>query len=104
MNKDTISCLERGENTVTRDNLEALAKVFDLDLICTEGYEYLILHYDEFIERLKDLVKEYGCIKLSKKLEVHNKTIENWIKKDMVIKIKTYERIKDRLEECNLIP
>lgn len=74
-----------------------------MSLICSEGYEYLILYYNEFIERLKYLVKEYGYEKLGKILGVHYRTIEYWIKGG-IIKIKTYEKIKDRLEDYNLIP
>ncbi|MDY2734887.1 helix-turn-helix domain-containing protein [Intestinibacter sp.] len=101
--KDSLSGLELGKYTLTRNNLKALQKVFDMSLICTEGYEYFILHYDKFIERLKDLVLEYGYEKLGKILGVHYRTIESWIK-GRVIKIKTYDKIKDKLEYYNLIP
>ncbi|MDY2736178.1 helix-turn-helix domain-containing protein [Intestinibacter sp.] len=103
IDKNALSGLELGKYTLTRSNLEALQKIFDMSLICTEEYEYFILHYDEFIERLKDLVVEYGYEKLGKILGVHYRTIESWIK-GRVIKIKTYDRIKEKLEDYKLIP
>lgn len=103
IDKNSLSGLELGKYTLTKNNLEALEKVFDMSLICTEGYEYFILHYDEFIKKLIDFKIKYGYKNLGKILGVHYRTIESWIN-GKVIKIKTYSKIKNKLEHYNLIP
>ena len=79
-----------------------------MNKICLDGYEYLLLNYDKFINKLNAFSKEKVPYtkyrKIADTLGVNIETIRNWITRKSIIKYKTYNRIKDKLEEYNLIP
>lgn len=79
-----------------------------MNKICLDGYEYLLLNYDKFINKLNAFSEEKVSYtkyrKIADTLGVNIETIRNWITRESIIKYKTYNKIKDKLEEYNLIP
>lgn len=100
-----ISGYELNRYYPSKNILDKLSSVFDMDYLCSEGYTKLIYNFDEFLDKLNFWIKEnnYTLEIAANKLGISRGLFRFWFN-GCVIKISTYNRIKDKLIKYNLLP
>lgn len=99
-----ISGYEVGRYYPTIDTLKLIAKYFDIDYICSDGYTYLIWNYSIFLNNLKQWINNNNLTReeAANLLGITRGTFRFWFN-GSVIKYKTYCKIKDNLIYYELI-
>ena len=102
--KSVISGYECNRFNPTKDVLNLLSSKFNMDYICMEGYTKLVYNFDEFLDKLSLWIKKNNLTKedAANKLGVSRGLFRFWFNGG-VIKISTYNKIQNNLEEYKLV-
>ena len=102
--KSVISSYEYNIVNLTKDVLNLLSSKFDMDYICMEVYTKLVYNFDEFLYKLSLWIKENNLTneEASSKLGIYRELFRFWFN-GCVVKVSTYNKIKDNLNKYNLI-
>ena len=88
----------------TKDILNKLSSKFNIDYLCVDGYTKLISNFDEFLDRIKLWIEKNNLSKsdAATKLGVSHGLFRFWFNGG-IIKISTYNKVKNNLEKFKLI-
>ena len=102
--KSVISGYECNRINPTKDVLDLLYYKFDMDYLCMEGYTKLVYNFDEFLDKLGLWITENNLTKedAANKLGISRGLFRFWFN-GCVVKVSTYNKIKDNLNKYNLI-
>ena len=102
--KSVISGYECNRYNPTKDVLNLLSSRFDMNYLCMEGYTKLIYNFDEFLDNLSLWIKKNNLTKekAANKLGISRGLFRFWFNGG-VIKVSTYNKIKDNLNKYNLL-
>ncbi|MGL4913534.1 MAG: helix-turn-helix domain-containing protein [Romboutsia sp.] len=99
-----ISGYECNRYNPTKEILSLLSSIFDMDYLCIDGYVKLVYNFDEFLDKLSLWIKENNLTQkdAANKLGISRGLFRFWFD-GCVIKISTYNKIKDNLQKYQLI-
>ena len=102
--KSIISGYECNRFNPTREVLNLMSSKFDMDYLCMEGYTKLVYNFDEFLDNLSLWINENNLTKedAANKLGISRGLFRFWFN-GCVIKVSTYNKIKDNLNKYNLL-
>ena len=102
--KSVISGYECNRVNPTKDVLDLLSSKFDMDYLCMEGYTKLVYSFNEFLDKLSLWINENNLTKedAANKLGISRGLFRFWFN-GCVIKVSTYNKIKDNLNKYNLL-
>ena len=102
--KSVISGYECNRVNPTKDVLDLLSSKFDMDYLCMEGYTKLVYSFNEFLDKLSLWINENNLTKedAANKLGISRGLFRFWFNGG-VIKVSTYNKIKDNLNKYNLL-
>ena len=102
--KSVVNGYELNRYYPTKEVLDKLADVFNINYLCRDGYTKLLLEYDLFIERLKYWIKENNLTyqEAADNLGISRGLLRFWFD-GSIIRSNTYFKIEDNLIKYNLI-
>lgn len=104
MKHSMIGSYERDEFYPTLDSINKLSIVFDVNILCNEGYSKFLLHSNNFKDKLtkwrneNNLTKRYA----SKLIGISENGYATW-ENGSIMSITTFYRVKENLLRYNLI-
>ena len=102
--KSIISGYECNRYNPTKEVLNLMSSKFDMDYLCMEGYTKLVYNFDEFLDKLSLWIEENNFTKedAATKLGISRGLFRFWFN-GCVIKVSTYNKIKNNLSRYNLL-
>ena len=99
-----ISRYECNRYNPTKEVLNLLYSKFDMYYLCMEGYTKLVYNFDEFLDKLSLWIEENNFTKedAATKLGISRGLFRFWFN-GCVIKVSTYNKIKNNLSRYNLL-
>lgn len=102
--KSIISGYELNRYYPSKEILMLMSSKFDMSYLCIEGYTKVVYNFDQFLYKLNLWIKENNFTKedAANKLGISRGLFRFWFN-GCVIKISTYNKIKDNLKKYKLI-
>lgn len=104
MQHSMIGSYERDEFYPTLDSISKLGSVLDTNILCREGYSKLLLHYNNFKDKLAKWRYNNNLTKrsASKLIGISEKGYAIW-ENGSIMSITTFSKVKENLLKYNLI-